>query len=171
MRHLILLRHAKTESVSAAGDDLSRGLTERGRRDAALMARALAKAGLSPDHVLLSPARRAAETWDEMVDAFPDARAAIANGLYLAGVEQLQAAVDAAQADPAIKALMIVGHNPGLHEFAISLLDQRRAANPDQERLLSSFPTTSAAVFAFDDQGHGVFERQWTPRDVGGGAL
>ena len=62
MQRLILLRHGKADSVSALGGDLERGLTDRGRRDAALMGRVLADAGFTPDLVLVSSARRTCET-------------------------------------------------------------------------------------------------------------
>ena len=45
---------ARPGSVSALGGDLERGLTDRGRRDAALMGRVLADAGYAPDLVLIS---------------------------------------------------------------------------------------------------------------------
>ena len=74
LQRLILLRHGKAESVAESGGDFERGLTERGRRDAALIGRVLADAGITPDLALVSAARRARETWDEASPAFPHAR-------------------------------------------------------------------------------------------------
>jgi phosphohistidine phosphatase len=165
MRRLILLRHAKAESTAASGGDAERGLTERGRRDAALVARALARADLAPDLVLASPARRAQETWAAMASDFPGARVETARDLYLASAEQIAQAVADAQDAADVQVLMVVGHNPGLHEYAQSFLERRRATAPP----LAAFPTASAAVITFDAQGRGAFERQLSPRDLGGG--
>jgi len=166
MQRLILLRHGKAESVAANGGDFERGLTERGRRDAALMGRVLAEAGFIPDLAIVSPARRAKETWEEAAPAFPGVRCAHSRLLYLASAEQL--AETAAQAAEPVNCLIIVGHNPGLHEFALALAEQsgRGAA----ESLISTFPTAAAAVFAIDAAGRARFEQLLLPRDFGGGA-
>jgi phosphohistidine phosphatase len=62
MRHLLLLRHAKAAPGAGGGSDRDRPLTERGRRDAALMGRFLTGAGWTPDLVVTSPAVRARVT-------------------------------------------------------------------------------------------------------------
>jgi phosphohistidine phosphatase len=166
MQRLILLRHGKAESVAATGGDFERGLTERGRRDAALMGRVLAEAGFKPDLALVSPARRARETWEEAAPAFPNARCSHSRLLYLASAEQLaQSAADAAEP---VECLIIVGHNPGLHEYALALFAQQGAT--DDSGLVSAFPTAAAAVFALDAAGRARFERLMLPRDFGGGA-
>ncbi len=162
MRRLILLRHGKAESVSATGDDFDRGLTDRGRRDCALIGRVLAEAGVVPDLALVSPARRAQETWDEVSRAFPNARCEILRGLYLATPEQISAAVGAAGERLSV---MVVGHNPGLHEFALALA----AAAPVRAAGLRDFPTAAAAVFRHGAEGVAELERVFLPREQGGG--
>ncbi|HWW25895.1 MAG TPA: histidine phosphatase family protein, partial [Caulobacter sp.] len=52
MDRLILMRHGKAEQHAASGGDFERALAPRGQNDAALMAKVLAKAGLSPDLAL-----------------------------------------------------------------------------------------------------------------------
>ena len=165
MQRLILLRHGKAESVAATGGDFERGLTERGRRDAALIGRVLAEAGMIPDLALVSSARRARETWEAVAPAFPHARSENARVLYLASSEQLAQAV-AAASEP-VGALIIVGHNPGLHDFAMTLFGDAPAAhNP----LANGFPTSAAAVFRMGSDHVARFERLFLPRDHGGGA-
>ncbi|HZI98950.1 MAG TPA: histidine phosphatase family protein, partial [Actinomycetales bacterium] len=61
-RRLLLIRHAKAAPDDDGGDH-GRGLTARGRRDAAAIGRWLADNDLVPDLVLCSDARRARETW------------------------------------------------------------------------------------------------------------
>jgi phosphohistidine phosphatase SixA len=59
---------------------------------------------------------------------------------------------------------MIVGHNPGLHEFALDLARQAHV----REAKLESFPTAAAVVFRIDD-GAVAMEGLYLPRDHGGG--
>ena len=58
MRRLLLLRHAKTERAGPGERDRDRKLTERGRVDAPIIGAYLARHGLVPDLVLISPATR-----------------------------------------------------------------------------------------------------------------
>ena len=89
MDRLILLRHGKAEAHAASGQDFDRPLTERGRRDVALVARRLAEAGQVPDLVLVSPAARARETWEAMARAVFDLRAGGARpALYEIGPDE-----------------------------------------------------------------------------------
>jgi phosphohistidine phosphatase len=167
MQRLILLRHGKAESVSDHGGDAERGLTDRGRRDSALMGRVLADAGVKPDLVLVSDARRTRETWEEVSAAFPAAEVEFDRALYLASAERLAHTIDA-NAEAAV-CLMIIGHNPGIHEIAAVCAG--RSHGPDRERLMESFPTAAAAVFAKDSHGGWVLERMLEPKRHGGGVL
>jgi phosphohistidine phosphatase len=164
MRRLILLRHGKAESTAASGGDFERGLTERGRREAALTGQALAETGCAPDLVLVSTARRAMETWEAAQDAFPQARMAPARGLYHASADALAEAIDAA--GETVGSLMIVGHNPGLHELALTLMV--RPKSRVEQSLADSFPTGAAAVFQLHEDGRFEFERFVTPREPAG---
>jgi phosphohistidine phosphatase len=162
MRRLILLRHGKAESVSATGGDFDRGLTDRGRRDCGLIGRVLADAGVVLDLALVSAARRTQETWEEISRAFPVARGEIVRGLYLAAPKQISAAVNAVGEGLNV---LVIGHNPGLHECALALA----AAAGEPLEGLQSFPTAAAAVFRLDAAGGVVLERVLLPREYGGG--
>ena len=168
MQRLILLRHGKAESVAESGGDFERGLTERGRRDAALIGRVLADAGITPDLALVSAARRARETWEEASPAFPHARCESSRLLYLASSEQL--AHMAATATEPVNCLIIVGHNPGLHDFALALYGRQSPPGPPDNPLIGAFPTAAAAVFRIDLSGDAHFERLLLPREHGGGS-
>src|SRR4051794_37639527 len=65
-RRLLLVRHA---NAADAPSDVDRPLTERGARQAAAIGAWLEQAGLVPDRVLVSSARRAEETWERAVAA------------------------------------------------------------------------------------------------------
>ncbi|HLK25003.1 MAG TPA: histidine phosphatase family protein [Caulobacteraceae bacterium] len=159
MQRLILLRHGKAEATSGAGGDFERGLTDRGRRESATTGEALARAGITPDLVLVSTARRAMETWEAARAAFPNAKFAPARELYHASPGALKEAIDSA--GRAVASLMIVGHNPGLHELAVSLgFNPRTRAG---RRLAEAFPTAAAAVFEKNRQGRLKLDRFLTP--------
>ena len=163
MRRLILFRHAKTEARSQAGDDLSRRLTERGLSEAILMGKVLSEAGYRPDLALVSPACRATETWEGLARAFPHARFEIRNRLYDAEAEEIaeEAGCETAAADT----VMVVGHNPGLQELAINLLIDNAGSHHDVETLSAGFPTSAAAVFAYDVAGRANLEALFFARE------
>ena len=71
MRRLILFRHAKAEPRGPGQSDFDRQLAPRGWEDAAIVGRALAADGVTPDLALVSPSRRTTETWISARDAFP----------------------------------------------------------------------------------------------------
>jgi phosphohistidine phosphatase len=138
-------------------------LTERGRRDGALVAQALAEAGFAPDLALVSQAARADQTWLAAAPAFPEAKALILRALYNAEPEAILALVEAKGA--ASGTVMVVAHNPGLHQLSL-MLAQRCEESLDRTRLSAGFPTGAAAAF---DLGAGRFFLL-TPKQLGGGA-
>lgn len=166
MKRLILMRHGKTER-SHPGGDVERRLTDRGRNDAALMGRLLADEGLAPDLVLVSTATRTQQTWDELAAAFPDARSRSLKPLYHAAASQILFEVEAAvdEADT----IMVVGHNPGLHELTLVLLRQGGAGSALMARAESRFPTATVAAFTFDEAGRPVYDGLFYASDHGGG--
>ena len=120
MRRLILFRHAKAEPRGPGQDDFDRPLARRGWEDAAIVGRALARDGFAPDMALVSSARRTNETWIGAQDCFPSAKTELAREIYDATPEAIREAIDGA-ADRC-DTLIVIGHNPGLHEVAIELL-------------------------------------------------
>jgi len=166
MRRLILFRHAKAEPRAPGGDDFDRPLAERGRADAALMGRVLAREDLAPDLVLLSPARRTTETWIWAREAFPAAEAELAPDLYNAAAATIAGVVKGA-ADRA-DTLMVVGHNPGLHEYAVQLLMANGASAAEVTQVARKFPTASIAAYQIDPAGRASFDGLFLAKDEGG---
>lgn len=166
MRRLILFRHAKAAPRAPSGEDFDRPLDEKGLHDAALMGRVLAGEGLIPDLALVSSAVRTRETWDQLAGAFPNARAVVCDALYNATLEEIQAEIDAAA--PAASTLMVVAHNPGLHELAIELLIEGSASASDIDRVSAHFPTSTAAAFLVDTAGRASADGFFKARDFGG---
>ena len=167
MRRLLLLRHAKTERPEPGERDRDRRLTKRGREDAPLIGAYMARHGLVPDLALVSPATRAEETWALVAKALPTAPKLVEEeGIYNAGRDKLIGIIRKAR-DAHV--LLVVGHNPGLHELAVSLI-----ASGDveaRERVNEKLPTTGLVVIdlPFDDWSRlhpnaGRIERFVSPR-------
>lgn len=146
MRRLLLLRHAKAERQRPGQDDRERVLKERGRADASRLGAYILRHGFVPDRALVSPSARTRETWSCATNADESFPAAIeAGSLYDANETTL---LDIVQETPdSIETLMVVGHNPGLHDLAVFLV-----ASGDldvRQQLNEQFPTTALAVIEF----------------------
>jgi phosphohistidine phosphatase len=166
MRRLILFRHAKAEPRASGQDDFDRPLAPRGRDDAAIVGRALAADGIAPDLALVSPATRTTETWINARDAFPPAKVELVRDLYDAAPEAIRSAIEAAS--DRCETMIVIGHNPGLHELAVDLLIDAAASAAEIESVAARFPTATAAVYAIDEVGRGSLERVYLAREFGG---
>ena len=138
MKLLGLLRHAKSSRDDAALDDFDRPLNERGRKAAERMGEAFKDLGLNYQRALVSPAPRAADTlalvqqhWGAELDICADAR------LYEASLEDLLAIIG--ETSPEVERLLLVGHNPALHQLALHLVSA--ADWPDRRSLEAKLPT------------------------------
>ena len=151
MLRLMLLRHAKTERDSPTGLDRDRRLDSRGRKNAPDIANWMATHGLIPDFALVSTAVRAHETWQLVADKMPrKLHAEPVADLYGADPSQLlQIARSAGTRGQALPhSVLIVAHNPGLHEFALALVATGEPAG--REALAHNLPTSGLAVIDFD---------------------
>lgn len=152
MRRLLLLRHAKTEKDSATGLDRDRKLDARGHTDAPALGAYMARTGLVPDLALISPAVRTAETWQLLAPCFAPRhpRGDTIPELYNADSTQLLRLTRTAQGESPTT-LLIVAHNPGIHEYALALT--RDGDKDARAALTDTMPTCGLAVidFAIDD--------------------
>jgi len=147
MRTIHLLRHGKAEGQSATGADHDRGLTSRGRKNAAAMGEVLARREAPPELVLCSSARRALETWLAMRPLLAvDPTVSVEDDLYLVDSETLLERVT--EVDDSFGSVLLVGHNPGIGSLAYELA--RRNESAELERLSRSFPTAALATLCFE---------------------
>ena len=146
MRRLLLLRHAKTEHDAPSGRDRDRALDERGRLQARQMALHIGAKKLIPDAALLSPALRVQQTWAIASSEWPPCPAQTIEHLYGAEMTDLLKAVRGAP--DAASRLLLVGHNPGLHEAALAFTAD--GAEAARRALGDNFPTAALAVIDFD---------------------
>jgi phosphohistidine phosphatase len=154
MRRLMLLRHAKTENDAPTGRDQDRRLDNRGRQDAAEIGGWIGRHPPFPELVLVSHAIRAHQTWEIAWEAMkglaPEPQVELMPELYGADPsELLQVIRDASGPDPQL--LMLVGHNPGIHELALALAGSGDPAG--RSALAGNLPTSGLVVldFAIDD--------------------
>jgi phosphohistidine phosphatase len=143
---LLIFRHAKAERGAPGTRDRDRPLAPRGLKDAPRMGAFMAHHKLLPRHALVSPARRTRETWDGLAGALPGTiQVFYEDRLYDATPEGIVAVIKETPAE--IRTLIVVGHNPGLHETARLLI-----ASGDveaRERLNEGLPTSGLAVINF----------------------
>jgi phosphohistidine phosphatase len=118
MKILTLVRHAKSDWKDVSLSDKQRPLNRRGKRDAPEMGKRIARHGIRPSLIIASPAVRAWKTAKTIAAeiSYPTEFLQREESLYLASLNDLLAAV-AAQ-DNGFKSLMVVGHNPGMTDFA-----------------------------------------------------
>ncbi|MBO9557570.1 MAG: histidine phosphatase family protein [Caulobacter sp.] len=166
MDRLILMRHGKAEAHAASGGDFERALAPRGQNDSALMGKVLARAGLSPDLALVSSARRTRETWAAAAPAFPQARSELRRDLYHAEAQEVLSAIREEAPDGGT--VMVVGHNPGLHELALRLALGGPAEPAQLAQLRGKFPTATVAVFAIDPDGAPTLSHLFYASENGG---
>jgi phosphohistidine phosphatase len=145
MLTLILLRHAKAEPGRATMADRDRALAARGRGDAVRAGRWLKEAGLVPDLVVCSAARRTRETWTLAAETLgTDVTTTFEAAIYEATPARLLTTLRRTPA--AVRCLLMIGHNPGLEELTADLM---RDADPEAaKRLAQKFPTSGLAVLA-----------------------
>jgi phosphohistidine phosphatase len=159
---LMLLRHAKAEKAEGGMRDQDRPLNPRGIRDAATMGAYLLHHGLVPDIALSSPAKRTRQTWEatarELSSRAPPAR--FEAHLYNADAEAILAILRKIEAG--VRTVMVIGHNPGLHDFACRLIASGEVEA--REALREGLPTAGLAVI-------GLAGAEWRHLHFQGGRL
>ncbi|WP_036326708.1 SixA phosphatase family protein [Microbispora sp. ATCC PTA-5024] len=116
-RTLVVVRHAKAGHEPGLSDP-ERPLTGRGERDAREAGEHIRK--LRPALVLASPSVRTRRT-AELLGL--DAPVEIERDIYEAFPDDLLGLLR--RTDPGVGSLVLVGHNPGVHELVASLTGER----------------------------------------------
>jgi phosphohistidine phosphatase len=118
LKTLSLIRHAKSSWEFPGLEDVDRPLNARGRREAALMARALAERGFTPDLWISSTALRAFRTAEILAAAvdWPVSKITLENGLYHPNTDELLTLLR--RLEPAAAWVACVGHDPELTDLA-----------------------------------------------------
>lgn len=170
MKTLFLLRHAKSSWSNPGLKDFDRPLSGRGRKAAPKMGAFMAEKGLKPDLVLSSSSKRTRETFARFEEGFGEALPVrFLDDLYHSSAGLMLNLAQNAPDD--VEKLMLIGHNPGMQDAALSFLAYGPEA--DIERLDYKFPTAALAHFTFHaevwpdvDFGEGKLERLVYPKEL-----
>lgn len=165
MKRLILTRHAKSSWDDPLTPDHDRPLNERGKMAAADLGQWLASRGYVPDEVLCSDALRTRKTWSGIAPALPGTPVlGLKPALYHAGADVMLAVLRHATGN----VVMMIGHNPGIAEFA-----SRIVAQPPHSPEFSRYPTGATLVADFNVEswadvgfGMGVSHDFIVPREI-----
>ena len=172
MRQLLLLRHAKSSWDDPRLSDHARPLNARGKRAASGMAAAMRELGLAPDIVLVSSARRTLQTLEALAPIEGSPLVEPMDDLYLANWPSLLSVLRGLP--ETARSVLLIGHNPGLHELAMALIGPEGMAGGNQAalRLADGYPTAALTEFAIAlpwrllEAGGGRILRFMTPADL-----
>ena len=123
--------------------DHDRPLNDRGRRSARALGDWIASRGYEPEEVLCSTSRRTQETWEQIAGAALEARPVLRmeKRLYHADPQAMLAVLQSAS----YPTVMMLGHNPGIAEFA-AMLPARVPLDPE----FRAYPTAATLVVDFE---------------------
>lgn len=142
MKRLILTRHAKSSWDDPMTPDHDRPLNDRGKAAAADLGQWLASRDYIPGEVMCSDALRTRKTFSGIAPALPGTPVLeLKPALYHAGPDVMMAVLRHASAD----VVMMIGHNPGIAEFAARLV-----AHPPVNPEFARYPTGATLVADFD---------------------
>lgn len=131
------------------------------------MAEFMVAAGLVPELILCSGARRAVQTLQLLAPLLGDAPALVEPDLYLASADAIIQRIRAVPAD--FGSVLVIGHNPGIEEAAIRIAG--RGKGKSLERVRKKYPTCGLAVISFEADvdvadGNGCLEAFVRPKDL-----
>lgn len=152
MKTLTLVRHAKSSWSDATLGDRKRPLNQRGKRDAPMMGQRLADYGVRPSLIISSPAKRAWSTAKIIAEALSYPREFLQreDSLYLASLDDFLDVLVAQDQD--FNSILVVGHNPGMTDFANFL----------SPGLTNNLPTAGVVSVEIDQDHWNLYERPKT---------
>jgi len=153
LRHMILMRHAKSSWKTDAPDDRSRPLNKRGRRDAPLVAAQLRELGWTPEVLLVSDSARTRETAERMLEVFrPAPRIEYVSSFYQGGIHEIREAV--AGVSDEVASVLVLGHNPGWQAAVVWLTGRSVPMTTANAALLEASGTTWRDVLRSERSWH-----------------
>ncbi|PKP09147.1 MAG: hypothetical protein CVU09_12485 [Bacteroidetes bacterium HGW-Bacteroidetes-4] len=139
MKTLMLMRHAKSSWKEPLPEDRDRPILKKGIKRTKRTALFIKEKGLIPELILSSPAVRAWQTAELLIEE-------LVTNLKIKQVDAMYPGSSAAllktiwQVNNKYSRLMIIGHNPGLSDLACYLLGNQEA---------SWIPTSGLVVISF----------------------
>lgn len=126
-QHLYLLRHAEAEAWNPLGNDFSRPLSSTGTQHARQVSRWARETLTPPDTILCSPAKRTRETLAPLLAKWPRLLSTTdyVDSMYGASLNMLLTLAE--DTFSYSERLLMVGHNPGITELMINVLQPQLA--------------------------------------------
>ena len=167
MKHLYILRHAKSSWANPGLGDIERPLNKRGERQVERLNDWMAASKIAIDQVLCSPSTRTQATHRGIQQALGTAPMEIVKSLYHGRMENYLDALWTQSADT----VMVIGHNPTCDELTRYLTSPK---SPAAEKLMAHhFGTATMAILSFEiedwsqiSQGSGLLTQLVRPRDL-----
>lgn len=154
------MRHAQAVGAAPAGGDRERALSAAGRGEALRTGQALKARGVTPDLAMVSAARRTRETWTGVAEGLaldPEPSwLEIDPALYNADARLLRGQVESAE--DRCETLILIAHNPGIHQLAFQLLSDGGASDQLLDRVRTGFAPATAALFQVDAAGRCTYD-------------
>ena len=152
MNSIIIIRHGEAQDFRPNLPDFNRSLTKDGIRHIHSTAQALVSARHIPHHIIASAAVRTRQTAEIFRETFhlEACNLELHTHLYGASAHAILSHLNTQTAHH--QTLMIVAHNPGVHELHCFLAQQH----------FRSYPTGGAAVYRIHDA-----EKAISPENVG----
>ncbi len=147
-KHLLLVRHAKSDWGNSTLGDFDRPLNERGRSNAPVMARRLADKGVKPQLIVSSPALRARSTAASFaaVLGINENHFKLQPAIYEASSQSLLSVIN--KLDDRFDLIALFGHNPGITDLANDLCEAGIYNLPTCGTVLIEFPFDSYSLIS-----------------------
>lgn len=147
MKTLYLLRHGKAGWGGVGSTDHERSLDVDGVTASKRLGLHMVKHTILPDLILYSSAKRVVETLKAILSAVSPSLPSIEKEeIYNATKHSLLALINAT--DNSLESLMVIGHNPTMHELSHSLVGDGDQSLRDH--LLQGFPSGTIVGITFD---------------------
>lgn len=140
---LYLLRHGMA-MMAQGNDDFARGLAPKGKEDALALGKVMKAEGYVPGRILCSPAVRTKQTLEAVNASLEIQEVQYPKTFYNGGAGELLHHIQ--QSDDHETALLVVAHNPGIHQLTVLLSGQ----GPESmiQRLATGFAPGTLAVLS-----------------------
>ncbi|SCA55348.1 Phosphohistidine phosphatase [Candidatus Terasakiella magnetica] len=170
MKHLLLLRHAKSSWADPSLSDFDRPLNARGLKAASKMSRFLSEKMELPDVILCSTAMRTRQTLKPLLDVYAHSfEIKLSRELYHASDMSMLDMIQNVEGKADV--VMVIGHNPGMEQLADYVCG--KGGEDDLYEMSLKFPTAACAHLSFDvdnwskiGRASGVLKRFFKPRDL-----
>lgn len=137
MKTIYFLRHAKSSWDDFELKDYDRPLSTRGIQDADLMGNYFRSKKIKLDLVLSSPSKRTKETLEHFFQ-FEKPKVQFEESIYHASLDQILGVIFSVP--ETIRSIMLVGHNPSMHEITEYL----------SNKFINKYPTCCLASLTID---------------------